>query len=431
MSASPTNGAAEMAAAEELEIHELAIRSPKAKPRVRPWERYLEAELGFRNHWYPAFFAAELADADVSDLHGSPVSNIRTETLLGERILFRRIDGRIFAVADRCLHRGVSLGARPECYTKDTITCWYHGFTYAMDGGKLTAVLTDPTSSLIGSVGLHSYPVEERAGLVWVFIGDIEAPPLELDVQPGLLDEDMAVYPNGWSKVVECNWRTAAENGFDPAHAYIHRNSAFVTDYKIPMVLGDAGVSRQHGMRVIEEAGKPMGVVLERGGGTGVWEAEVGPGVNVKSHFRPGEPNVLEGMNPEVSVWMPCGLWVEPMPAPGIVHLEWYVPIDKNHHRYMITWAKRVKNDSERNAFFKETADNWADYVPAEFNQDDVFARNAMREFYDQGNGWREERLFGPDVVITNWRKLVSRNARGVQTAEKAWARFKPEGKTE
>jgi carbazole 1,9a-dioxygenase terminal dioxygenase component len=107
------------------------------------------------------------------------------------------------------------------------------------------------------------------------------------------------------------------------------------------------------------------------------------------------------------------------------------VPIDKNHHRYMITWAKRVGSAAERDAFFKETAEHWADYVPAEFNQDDVFARNAMREFYDEGNGWREERLFGPDVVITNWRKLASRQARGVQTAEKAWARYRPKTLTE
>ena len=413
-----------MNSTEDLDI--TATENPKAE-RGRPWDRYLEAEVGFRNHWYPAFFGSELAEADVSDAQGSPVSNIRTEILLGERILFRRVGGQIFAIADRCRHRGVSLAARPECYTKDTITCWYHGFTYAMDTGQLNAVLTDPKSSLIGRVGVHSYPVEERAGLVWVFIGDIKAPPLELDVQPGLLDDDLAVYPRGWSKVLECNWRTAAENGFDPAHAYIHRNSAWVTDYKVPMVLGDAGISRESGMLIVDKPGAPMGVVLKRGGGTGIWEARVDEGVSVTARFHPGEPDVLEGMNPEVSIWMPCGLWVDPMPAPGIVHVEWYVPIDKNHHRYMMTWAKRVRNEEERTAFFKETAEKWADYVPAEFNKDDIFARNAMREFYDEGNGWHEERLFGPDVVIANWRRLVSRQARGIQPVEKAWARYRAE----
>ena len=403
-----------------------ATENVKAE-RGRPWDRYLEAEVGFRNYWYPAFFASELAEADVSDAQGSPVKNVRTEILLGERILFRRVNGRIFAISDRCRHRGVSLAARPECYTKDTITCWYHGFTYDMDSGKLAAVLTDPQSSLIGRTGIHSYPVEERAGIVWVFIGDIKPAPLEFDVQPGVLDDDMAVYPHGWSKVLQCNWRTAAENGFDPAHAYIHRNSEFITDYKVPMVLGDAGISRDKGMQIVESPDAPMGVVLKRGEGTAIWEASVAQNVSIAARFRPGEPNVLEGMNPEVSIWMPCGLWVDPMPAPGIVHLEWYVPIDKTHHRYMMTWAKRVKNEKERKAFFDETAEKWADYVPAVFNTDDIFARNAMREFYDEGNGWREEKLFGPDVVIANWRRLVSRRARGIQTADKAWARYRPE----
>jgi carbazole 1,9a-dioxygenase len=411
-----------MKAVEDLDI--ASIESSKTQ-RAKPWERYLEAELGLRNHWYPAFFGSELAEADVSDGHGSPVANIRTETLLGERILFRRVGGKVLAIADRCRHRGVSLAARPECYTKDTITCWYHGFTYALATGELTAIITDPNSSLIGRAGVHSYPVEERAGLVWVFVGDIEPPRLELDVQPGLLDDDLAVYPYGWSKVLECNWRTAAENGFDPAHAYIHRNSAFVTDFKIPMVLGDADLTHQDGMQVVDKPNAAMGVVLKRGDGTAVWEAEVGPGVKVAARFRPDEPGVLQGMNPEVSIWMPCGLWVEPMPAPGLVHLEWYVPIDKNHHRYIITWAKRVRSEEERADFFKETAEKWADYVPEEFNKDDVFARKAMSEFYDEGNGWREEKLFGPDVVIANWRRLVSREARGVQSADKAWARFR------
>jgi carbazole 1,9a-dioxygenase terminal dioxygenase component len=412
---------------EDATTLEIAETKNAKNERGRPWDRYLDAENGLRNHWYPAFFASELAEADVSDRQGCTVTNIRTEIILGERILFRRVNGRILAITDRCRHRGVSLAARPECYTKQTITCWYHGFTYTMDTGTLTAVLTDPQSPLIGRVGVHSYPVEERAGLVWVFIGDIDAPPLELDVQPGLLDEEVAVYPHGWSNVIKCNWRTAAENGFDPSHAYIHRNSAFITDYKVPFVLGDAGISREHGMEIIEEPNAPMGVVLKRGGGTAIWEAEVTSGINVSARFRPGEAGVLNGMNPEVGIWIPCGLWVDPMPAPGIVHVEWYVPVDRNHHRYMMTWAKRVSSAEERDAFFSETANKWAHYVPTEFTKDDVFARKAMAEFYDEGNGWRDEGLFGPDVVIANWRRLVTRRARGIQPAEKAWARHRPE----
>ena len=53
--------------------------------------------------------------------------------LLGENILLKRIDGKVYAIRDRCLHRGVQLSRKLECYTKDTITCWYHGFTYRFE----------------------------------------------------------------------------------------------------------------------------------------------------------------------------------------------------------------------------------------------------------------------------------------------------------
>src|SRR5881398_609160 len=59
--------------------------------RRKPWQVYVEAELGFRNHWYPAFFGHELKEADVSDRTGTPVQQFKAMTILGEAILFRRI----------------------------------------------------------------------------------------------------------------------------------------------------------------------------------------------------------------------------------------------------------------------------------------------------------------------------------------------------
>lgn len=385
--------------------------------RRKPWHEYVDAKLGFRNHWYPAFFSHELGEADVSPPSGEPVAMQRTEVVLGERIFFRRIVGRIYAVQDRCLHKGVPFSAKPECFTKDTLTCFYHGFTYDMRSGELTTILTDPESPLIGKLKLRTYPVQERKGIVFVFIGDADpAPPLEHDLPPGFLDESLAVFPEGWSKVVNSNWRPAAENGFDPAHAYIHRNSKLIVDYKIPTVLGDTGISREQGMEIVEGQG-PKGIKLLRGHGTPVWEAEVGDGVSIGAHFRPGEEGVLEGMVPEVSIWMPGVLKVDPFPAPNTYHFEWYVPIDAERHRYMMTWARPVSADGEAEAFYEEARTVWRDKVPEEFNSQDVFAREAMQEFYSDDDGWYKERLFGPDIVVTQWRKLASRHNRGIQRA--------------
>src|SRR5215467_16374936 len=127
----------------------------------RPWRAYFEASLGFRNHWYPAFFSGQLAEGEC-----------RGQVMLGERILFKRTEGRVYAIEDRCAHRGVPFSVRPECYTKNTISCWYHGFTYDLRDGKLVAIITDPESPLIGRVAMRSYPVEEHKGLIFAYIGD-------------------------------------------------------------------------------------------------------------------------------------------------------------------------------------------------------------------------------------------------------------------
>jgi carbazole 1,9a-dioxygenase len=81
--------------------------------------------------------------------------------------------------------------------------------------GRLVAIVTDPESALIGKVAIKTYPVEEQKGVVFVFVGDVAPPPLALDVQPGFLDEGLAIFPRGERERVESNWRLAAENGFD------------------------------------------------------------------------------------------------------------------------------------------------------------------------------------------------------------------------
>ena len=35
---------------------------PSVLERVKGWRPYIEAKLGFRNHWYPGLFSHELAE---------------------------------------------------------------------------------------------------------------------------------------------------------------------------------------------------------------------------------------------------------------------------------------------------------------------------------------------------------------------------------
>ena len=144
--------------------------------RKRPWQPYVDAVLGFRNHWYPAFFSHELKEGDVSTGSGEPVKEFKSLTMLGERIIFRRLDGKVYAMQDWCLHRGVPFSARPECYTKERLTCWYHGFTYNLLDGRLVDILTEPGSKMIGKIGIRTYPVAEAKGIVFVFIAHVAWP---------------------------------------------------------------------------------------------------------------------------------------------------------------------------------------------------------------------------------------------------------------
>ena len=59
---------------------------------------YSAAALGYRDYWYPVLFAHELRRKPKSVM------------VLGERIALFRERGRLFAIHDRCPHRGAPLG---------------------------------------------------------------------------------------------------------------------------------------------------------------------------------------------------------------------------------------------------------------------------------------------------------------------------------
>ncbi len=366
----------------------------------KPWRPYLEASLGFRNHWYPACFTPDVAEGKCLGLE-----------LLGERVLFKRVDGTVYAIEDRCAHRGVSFSARPECHSANTITCWYHGFTYDVRDGELVAIITDPESPLIGKIALKTYRVEERKNVIFVFIGDQEPPPLVEDVQPGFLDEDLFIAPNGDRGIVKSNWRLAAENGVDASHIYIHRNSHLLNAARRAVPLSSYFVSRED--MVVEIEGGPKGVVKGAGRKVSVWETEI-EGNKIETQYRRDE-NPAGSVITDTSLWMPCGLKVDPFPANDLIHFEWYVPIDESSHYYIVTWGKRVSDEAGQQQFVREVETFWRDMVVDHFNDEDVFAREEMERFYAEEDGWNRERLFRPDIILTEWRKLASRCNRGIQ----------------
>jgi phenylpropionate dioxygenase-like ring-hydroxylating dioxygenase large terminal subunit len=95
------------------------------------------------------------------------------QELLGRRlldtpvVLYRRGDGEVVAMEDRCVHRAYPLSeGRLE---GDRVVCGYHGFTYDPDG-RCVAVPSQenvPTGACV-----RTFPVREQPPFVWIWLGN-------------------------------------------------------------------------------------------------------------------------------------------------------------------------------------------------------------------------------------------------------------------
>jgi carbazole 1,9a-dioxygenase len=369
--------------------------------KIKGWRPYVEAKLGFRNHWYPALFSRELQE-------GQPIE----VQLLGESILVNRIDGVAYALRNRCLHRGVKFSHRPECHKKGTLTCWYHAFTYDWKDGRLIDIITNPSSALIGKLALQTYPVVEAQGLVFVFIGHETPPDLAADVPPGFLDAGRTVH--GKRRLVRSNWRLGVENGFDASHVFIHKGSPLCVGGDIALPLGFAPTQPGSGTRASVTEPGPIGLYdLLGDSAIPVFEGTIGGETVLEGHF--GEKRVANN----ISIWLPGVLKVDPWPQEDMQQYEWYVPVDATSHVYLQTLSKQTDSSTDAEAFRREVDQKWIALALDGFNDDDVWAREATEAFYgDEDRGWVEERLFETDLAIVEWRRLASKHNRGIQHAQ-------------
>lgn len=110
-----------------------------------------------RNLWYVAAWSSEL----------EPMRAIG-RTIIGEPLaLYRRIDGSVVALEDRCPHRHAPLSlGRVE---GDDLRCMYHGLKFGTDGvcKSVPGAETPPPG-----LAARTYPVVERSSWIWVWPGD-------------------------------------------------------------------------------------------------------------------------------------------------------------------------------------------------------------------------------------------------------------------
>ena len=166
-----------------------------------------------RQYWVPAALSYELKP------DGTPMRL----KLLGEKLVaFRDTAGRVGIFDHRCPHRCASLffGRNEEA----GLRCVYHGWKYDVDGNCLEMPNLPPQQDFHDKIKAKAYLVKERAGLIWVFMGDrAKAPPLP-PFEPNLLAEERLEY-----RFVQrhCNWLQALEGDLDTSHlGFLHFGGA-------------------------------------------------------------------------------------------------------------------------------------------------------------------------------------------------------------
>ncbi len=163
-----------------------------------------------RRSWQPAALAAEVGDTPLA---------LR---LLGEDlVLFRDRSGRWGLLHRHCSHRGASL--EYAIVMERGISCCYHGWHYDVDGTLLDTP-AEPGERMRSRVVHGAYPVEERNGIVFAYLG----PP---ELKPRLPEFDVEAIPATrsvpFSLETPCNWLQVYENTQDPVHVvYLHTRTS-------------------------------------------------------------------------------------------------------------------------------------------------------------------------------------------------------------
>jgi nitrite reductase/ring-hydroxylating ferredoxin subunit len=366
------------------------------------WPRYDAAVLGFENYWYPVMWSADL-------------ERPKSVTLLGRKIMLHRSGGKVYALQDRCPHRGVPLSFGTEEFDC-TISCPYHGWTFDLATGQLVAAITDgPESPIRGRASVRTYRVEERLGLIWVFVGEGAPPPVEEDIPEELVGRPLLL-GGRVSPSRSGNWRLAAENGFDEGHAkYLHRNAVMVMFREMPVwnetkvVKDGKWITRVQAASHFASYFPDLGTWPKRQW----WKSPKGlTGILPKTYKDP----VIQGLGipSKVAIRMPGCLRVA---YDGFLHYEWYVPEDEGRHRYIQIAVGYPKG--------WRVVDFWLRYW--------LFLRPWFHGQFTGQDAWMvhvmaapPERLYRPDVSITEWRKLCDAEPRNATVPKPFGGQEKP-----
>ena len=253
-----------------------------------------------RRYWMPVAGLAEFDDVAIKPLR-----------LMGEDlVLYKDLSGN-FGLSERhCPHRRADLvyGYVEQC----GLRCSYHGWLFGPDGACIEQPFedtADPAARFRDKVRIKVYPVQQKAGMLWAYLGPQPAPLLP--------DWEAFNWKNGFAQVViseiPCNWLQCQENSIDPVHfEWMHSN------WKVRMSGATGPYAPTHLKVAFDEF--EYGLTYRR----------------VRSDTSETDPLWTIG---RVCLW-PNGFYLGD-------HFEWRVPIDDTN-TLSITWAfNRVPTESE------------------------------------------------------------------------------------
>ncbi|WP_291691154.1 Rieske 2Fe-2S domain-containing protein [Bradyrhizobium sp.] len=188
-----------------------------------------------RRYWQPV-----LASRNVT-------ARPREVRILGEDlIVFRDGEGRPGLLYPRCMHRGTSLiWGHVEA---DGIRCCYHGWKFAVDGQCIEQPCEPNPRQCRPEHRQPWYPVAERYGLVWAYMGPPERMPAmpRFDAMEPLEEgEDYLAFDNSLGshgdingpEVVPYSWLHMNDNVMDPFHVQVlhttFSGTQFVREFEV------------------------------------------------------------------------------------------------------------------------------------------------------------------------------------------------------
>jgi phenylpropionate dioxygenase-like ring-hydroxylating dioxygenase large terminal subunit len=374
-------------------------------------------ELGFREYWYPLCLARQVG------------KNPFPTTVLGQPVVLVRRNGRVYALADECPHRGTRLSlGRCEFPGSRTLTCVYHGWTFDVATGQCVAALTDgPDSRVVGRARVKTYPLEERKGILWIWPGEGQPVRPEEDIPAGIL---RATIIRVVQRLTYGNWRWHIENPGMGHAMMLHRTSAFMRVRRFPGFVKnftpELSEENEDGLWLRETCHE----VSMDGDfpGLGRWPKHHWWESIVREDYSP-----LLGVSAKVSLRLPGLTRVIHFPINGAMYYEWFVQTDPEHYNFFQVCCG-YPNTAREKAWFLARYYLWGRWAGMiRFNNQDLLMVRSSQEYVKRRGAWNppSHRLFRPDQLQIAWRQYVLKNARRPIKVEEQYREVATEGRSQ